>query len=105
MCPMEGAVCAGLPCGVSDVGRRQCTCTGGFWSCQPCMYPSGTDCPIIAKPTSPLPACTAAMLEDTACTASRGERCMQGSQVCICWPDDEGEVLWNCDTPPSSWAM
>jgi hypothetical protein len=27
-----------------------------------------------------------------------------GGEVCACWPDDENQLIWDCDRPPSTWA-
>jgi hypothetical protein len=102
-CTMEGQACPGLPCGVSDVGRRVCNCTGGTWMCESCTYPMDfTACPIM-EPPGTLPACAGAA-DTVPCSSTRGQRCMAGTEVCICWPDDEGTVAWDCDSVPIFWG-
>lgn len=106
MCTMAGQSCADLPCGVSDVGRRSCDCVEGLWNCTPCDFPRDyAACPIMEPPATPLAECDATVQATLPCTSSRGERCMQGAEVCICWPDDEGALAWDCDTPPAFWSM
>lgn len=104
-CAMEGQACPELPCGVSDVGRRECNCTNGVWDCTSCAYPDPSVCSILEPPTAdnPLETCSG-VSEGAACAANQGDRCMtDGGDVCICWPDDESVVIWDCDSPPSVW--
>jgi len=105
-CPMEGLNCPGLPCGVADVGRRTCDCTGGIWSCETCVFPMDfATCPIMEPPAAPLEACAAGTSDTVSCSSTKGQRCMNGAEVCICWPDDEGAVAWDCDKPPMFWSL
>lgn len=103
-CPTEGQNCAELPCGVSDVGRRECNCTGLIWDCTDCAYPMDfATCPIMEPPASTLEDCVTGTVDGVSCASSQGSRCMNGTEVCICWPDDENTIIWDCDKPPSFW--
>jgi len=101
-CPTEGTHCEPLVCGLADSGRRTCDCTGLIWMCSACDFSNSPfkdrlDC---------TPQCTGAEVDKASCTV-QGAVCdgATGGEACACWPDDEGELIWDCDKPPSSWAM
>jgi hypothetical protein len=98
-CVTEGQHCEPLACGIADSGRRMCDCTGGVWVCPLCDF---TGTPFATKPAClDTTACTGAEVDKVPCT-TQGSIC-RGSEVCVCWPDDEGSMIWDCDSPPSTW--
>jgi hypothetical protein len=98
-CVTEAQVCEPLACGIADSGRRSCTCTGGVWDCPLCDF-AGT--PFETVPAClAATACTGAEVDKVTCT-TQGSIC-QGAEVCVCWPDAEGALIWDCDAPPSVW--
>jgi hypothetical protein len=56
----------------------------------------------VVPPETPLPACDAAVADEVEC-ATKGERCMQGEEVCACWIEEDAVTIWDCDDPPSFW--
>jgi hypothetical protein len=99
-CPTEGTHCEPLVCGLADTGRRTCDCTGLLWTCTPCDF---TESPFKDR-LACTPACTGAEVDKAGCTV-QGAVCdgATGGEACACWPDDEGDLIWDCDKPPSSW--
>jgi hypothetical protein len=99
-CNVEGT-CSPRVCGLADTGTRDCACSGGVWDCTSCAwtqpYPS-----VAEPPTSPLPACTGVEADNEPCS-SRGARCDDGDEVCACWLEDAGQLVWDCDDPPPFW--
>jgi hypothetical protein len=101
-CTAEGVSCPNLACGLADSGTRNCNCAT-TWMCTACDF---TNSPFKTKPAD-APNCTAGVEADkVACTGKEGQVCLNaaGGEVCACWPDDEGALIWDCDKPPSSWA-
>lgn len=96
---VPGTVCNDGLCGVADSGRRSCTCdaTTGNWMCSSCSY----DASPFKCPPAGLTACTTEV-ENQGC-ASPCAVCQKGTEVCACFWDDEGALIWDCDGPPSSW--
>ncbi|MDF3066365.1 MAG: hypothetical protein K0R38_1966 [Polyangiaceae bacterium] len=101
VCAPEGTACPGLACGLADSGSRSCNCAA-TWMCQPCDY---TASPFKDKPAQVLP-CSGIEADKVACTeADKGKVCSSaGGEVCACWTDDEGGLIWDCDKPPSTWG-
>jgi hypothetical protein len=99
-CPTEGTHCEPLVCGLADTGRRTCDCTGLIWTCTPCDF---TESPFKDR-LECTPACTGAEVDKAGCTV-QGAVCdgATGGEACACWPDDESDLIWDCDKPPSSW--
>jgi hypothetical protein len=94
-CANEGIMCPDLACGLADTGRRTCNCATN-WSC--------TSCDFTNSPFATMPAMTttcSAEADGVACTTS-GAVCTgaANSEVCACYPDDEGSLVWDCDKPP-----
>lgn len=107
-CTTEGT-CAPRSCGLADTGLRTCTCGAGdaectattCWDCSSCSwtepYPE-----VAVPPETPLAACASDVADEVACT-TRGDRCMQGDEVCACWLEEDSGPIWDCDKPPSFW--
>lgn len=106
-CTTEGT-CAPRSCGLADTGSRTCTCGAGTdctsgicWDCTSCAwtepYPE-----VVVPPEAELPACDVSVAEQVECT-TKGERCMQGEEVCACWLEEDAVLIWDCDKPPSFW--
>jgi hypothetical protein len=92
--------CSGRVCGLADTGTRDCTCTT-TWDCSSCAW--SDPIPEVARaPTEPLAACDAAIADEVPCD-TRGDRCQQSDEVCACWLEDEGVLVWDCDSAPSFW--
>jgi hypothetical protein len=100
-CTPEGTDCPGLACGLADSGKRSCKCAT-TWMCAACDF-TGTQ--FEKKPTD-LTKCTGVEADKIKCT-EMGKVCegAPGGEVCACWTDDEGSLIWDCDKPPTSWAM
>jgi hypothetical protein len=98
-CQNEGLLCSNLPCGLADTGCRQCLCST-TWSCTPCDYSSS---PLKDQPIDPW-TCTEAVADKVACVVE-WDVCVgaPSSEVCACYTDSEGALIWDCDKPPSSW--
>jgi hypothetical protein len=96
----EGTDCPMLACGLADSGTRACKCEG-TWMCSACDYSAS---PFKDKPANTMP-CTSQM-DKLACDGMMGQVCdgAPGGEVCACWTDDEGSLIWDCDKPPTSWA-
>lgn len=98
-CTAEGVDCQGLACGIADSGVRACKCMG-TWMCAACDF---TNSPFKTKP-DPIGTCTneADKLE----CATEGMACegAPGGEVCVCFRDDEGSLIWDCDKAPPTWA-
>jgi hypothetical protein len=94
-CAAEGQLCPCRACGLADLGRRNCNCAGGIWTCTPCEHPENWSFP------TDLPFCTN-QADKLAC-AAEGQAC-QGApagEVCLCYVDDDGVLVWDCDKPPA----
>jgi len=93
-CQAEGAECSCLACGLADMGLRRCRCFMQIWSCSACQFPPDfrvpDDAPICNGQADKLP-----------CN-QLGQMCQgaPGGEVCACYPDDEGVLLWDCDKAP-----
>lgn len=93
-CAPEGQACPCLRCGLADLGRRGCSCSGDVWTCSACQFPPGwqwpPDLPLCIEQADKLP-CFA---EGQACQSA------PGGEACLCYRDDEGQLIWDCDKPP-----
>jgi hypothetical protein len=100
-CTPEGQDCPMLACGLADSGIRDCLCQG-TWMCQSCDF---TASPFKDKPAD-ITTCTN-QADKLDCTGQEGAVCegAAGGEVCACWPDDEGALIWDCDKAPTSWAV
>ena len=94
ICPTPGLSCNELPCGVADLGRRTCVCSNGTWACSSCSFPTALRWPADA------PICSG-QADGLLCTAA-GQVCKEapGLEICVCWPDDECTLHWDCDAAP-----
>jgi hypothetical protein len=99
-CMPEGTDCPGLACGLADSGARACKCMG-TWMCASCDYSAS---PFKDKPAD-IMKCTGVEADKVTCT-EKGKVCdgAAGGEVCACWTDDEGALIWDCDKPPTTWA-
>jgi hypothetical protein len=99
-CPVEGTSCPTLACGLADSGSRACNCAT-TWMCSSCDYANS---PFKDKPAD-LPTCTIEADKLMCTEADKGKVCAStGGEVCACWTDDEGSLIWDCDKPPTTWA-
>lgn len=100
-CAPEGTDCPNLACGLADSGVRSCKCAT-TWMCAACDYSAS---PFKDKPAD-LAACSGIEADKVTCTeAEKGKVCSSsGGEVCACWTDDEGSLIWDCDKPPTTWA-
>lgn len=98
-CTAEGVDCPNLPCGIADSGVRSCKCQT-TWACASCDF---TDSPFKVKPEG-ITTCTTEA-DKLECT-TEGAACegAPGGQVCVCFRDDEGMLIWDCDAAPPTWA-
>jgi hypothetical protein len=93
-CPTNDLLCECLWCGLSDIGVRDCECAAGVWSCTVCEYPPWF------QPPPQVPECRTEA-DKVPCT-TQGSLCAYTNiaELCMCWPDDEGALVWDCDSPP-----
>lgn len=93
-CVPEGQSCPCLPCGLADLGTRNCNCAANVWSCSACLFPQDWRWP------TDVPVCTE-QADKLACVAE-GQLCQAaaGGEVCLCYRDSEGSLIWDCDRPP-----
>lgn len=101
-CLVMGKACPNLLCGIADSGRRKCDCDAatGMWKCEPCNYEKSG---FKTKPADIQP-CTAGRKDKDVCT-TECTVCSLSAEYCACAKDDEGALIWDCDSPPTSWAM
>jgi len=104
-CTTMGLNCTGLVCGLGDSGSRACTCNG-TWACDPCSWTNTTFPWAMSKPADIVP-CTGTEQDKVACptldaTCENGGG--NGMEACVCFLDDEGNQIWDCDKPPGTWA-
>jgi hypothetical protein len=97
-CTTSGTTCADGLCGIADTGRRDCSCNG-TWTCELCNYDTS---PFKCPPAGGLPACTTEA-DKAPCTTACSV-CDKGSEICACYWDDEGALIWDCDGKPSTWG-
>lgn len=99
-CMPEGKDCQSLVCGLADSGTRSCLCATN-WSCMPCDF---TNSMFRDRPAE-IPACPPEAADEVACT-QLGLVCgPNGSEYCACYQDATDGLIWDCDSPPSSWGM
>ncbi len=103
-CPNEGLHCDNLVCGLGDSGTRVCDCATN-WSCTACDFSASPFDWAKSKPADITP-CTGAE-QDTVPCATLGATCegAANGEACVCFLDDESAQIWDCDKPPSTWAM
>jgi hypothetical protein len=71
------------------------------WSCMPCDY---TNSPFRDRPAEIL-ACPTDVGDEVACTAAGTVCGPVGSEYCACYQDAQDGLIWDCDSPPSTWGM
>lgn len=100
-CTPEGTACPGLACGLADSGTRSCNCAT-TWMCLPCDYATS---PFKDKPAE-VPVCSGIEADNVPCTeADKQKVCSSaGGEVCACWTDNKGALIWDCDKPPTTWG-
>lgn len=99
-CMPEGTDCPALTCGLADSGTRACKCMA-TWMCGSCDFSAS---PFKDKPAD-IATCTGVEADKVTCT-EKGKVCQgaAGGEVCACWTDDEGALIWDCDKAPTTWA-
>jgi hypothetical protein len=99
-CMPEGQACPDLVCGLADSGTRACSCET-TWMCSSCDF---TNSPFKDKPAD-ITTCTN-QADKLDCTGMEGAVCegAAGGEVCACYADDEGALIWDCDKAPTTWA-
>ena len=99
-CMPEGQDCPDLKCGLADSGVRSCLCQT-TWMCASCDFSAS---PFKDKPAD-ITTCTN-QADKLDCTGMEGATCegAAGGEVCACWPDDEGSLIWDCDKAPTTGA-
>jgi hypothetical protein len=102
-CSPEGQACPNLVCGLGDSGTRSCNCATN-WSCTACDWANSPYEWAKSKPAN-ITTCTGAEQDGIACTTldATCEGAANG-EACVCFLDDEGTQIWDCDKPPGTWA-
>jgi hypothetical protein len=103
-CTPEGQACPNLVCGLGDSGTRSCNCATN-WSCTPCDWTNSQFAWAKSKPADIQP-CTGTEADEVACPRldATCEGAGGGTEACVCFLDDEGMQIWDCDKPPGTWA-
>jgi hypothetical protein len=100
-CTPEGTNCPTLTCGLADSGSRSCNCAT-TWSCTSCDF---TNSPFKDKPAD-ITTCTGTEADKIPCTTLHAVcEGAAGGEVCACYTDDEGAMIWDCDKAPTTWAV
>jgi len=97
-CPIEGKMCPNLVCGLADSGTRECNCATN-WTCTSCDY---TNSWVRDRPAD-IPACPAEATDEAPCLENMTVCGPVGSEYCACYTDATDGLIWDCDSPPSSW--
>jgi hypothetical protein len=102
-CTPEGQACPNLVCGLGDSGSRSCDCATN-WMCSACDWTNSPFAWAKSKPTDIVP-CSGAEQDGITC-ATLDATCegAANGEACVCYIDDEGEQIWDCDKPPGTWA-
>ena len=100
-CAPEGTNCPMLSCGLADTGARTCKCET-TWKCSACDF---SNSPFKDRPAN-ITTCTGSEQDKLTCT-EMNKVCegAPGGEVCACYPDDEGALIWDCDKKPTSWTV
>jgi len=102
-CTPEGQACPNLVCGLGDSGSRSCNCATN-WSCTACDWTNSPFAWAKAKPAGTT-TCTGAEQDGIACgTLDATCEGAANGEACVCYIDDEGAQIWDCDKPPGTWA-
>jgi len=96
-CTLAGKACPNLVCGIADSGRRECNCST-TWTCSACDY---TNSPFKDRPAD-IPMCSDAA-DEVPCTTENSVCGPVGSEYCACYRHPVEGLIWDCDSPPSSW--
>lgn len=99
-CMPEGKLCEGLLCGLADSGVRACTCATN-WTCTTCDY---TNSPF-RDPPAMIPPCPSGVGDEVSCTETNTVCGPVGSEYCACYADPNDGLIWDCDSPPTSWTL
>jgi hypothetical protein len=97
-CMIEGKSCPNMACGLADSGRRDCNCATN-WTCSACNYDNS---PFKDRPAD-VPACPPEAGDEVPCTEMNAVCQPAGTEVCACYQDAMDGLIWDCDSPPSSW--
>jgi hypothetical protein len=102
-CTPEGQACPNLVCGLGDSGSRTCNCAS-TWNCTACDWTNSPYAWAKSKPAN-ITTCSGAEQDGIACTMldATCEGAANG-EACVCFLDDEGAQIWDCDKPPGTWA-
>lgn len=102
-CTPEGQACPNLICGLGDSGTRTCNCATN-WMCTPCNWDNTPYEWARAKPAGIMP-CTGSEADGVSCgTLDATCEGAAAGEACVCFIDDEGAQIWDCDKPPGTWA-
>jgi hypothetical protein len=105
----DGKMCPMMPCGLGDMGRRDCNCATN-WSCTSCNYSASV---IATKPANAETACGTDVVNGMMCSMNIDQAasvCRSTSTedpYCMCASDPRNSANpaeWNCDSAPSSWG-
>ena len=96
-CPIPDKMCPNLVCGLADSGTRECNCATN-WTCSACNYDNS---PFKDKPAD-IPLCSDAA-DEVACTTENSVCGPVGSEYCACYRHPVEGLIWDCDSPPSTW--
>lgn len=102
-CTPEGQACPNLVCGLGDSGTRTCNCATN-WSCTACDW---TNSPFPWAKSKPAGTTTCTGAEQDGITCTTLDATCEGAangEACVCYLDDEGMQIWDCDKPPGTWA-
>jgi hypothetical protein len=99
-CALDGKMCPNLPCGLADSGRRQCSCATN-WQCTSC---DNSNSWISTPPCDILP-CPPEVADEVSCTSEHTVCGPVGSEYCACYRSPTDGLIWDCDSPPSSWPQ
>lgn len=106
----DGKMCPMMPCGLGDVGRRDCNCQVN-WSCTSCSFvgtvietrPANADTACGADVVAGMPC---AMNPDSAASVCKSTSTTDPYCMCASNPRNTAEPPeWNCDSKPGPWPM
>jgi hypothetical protein len=97
-CTLPDKACPNLVCGIADSGRRECNCST-TWTCTPCDY---TNSPFKDKPPN-IVACATGTADEVSCTTLNEVCGPVGTEYCACYQHPLEGLIWDCDSPPSTW--
>jgi hypothetical protein len=99
-CESQGLECPDLVCGLADSGSRSCNCAT-TWMCSMCDYSNSW---LQEMPTD-IVACPDTAADEEPCTTNMQVCGPVGNEYCACYMDAQDGLIWDCDSPPTSWTM